>query len=78
MSARFYLATAFSIAATSATAEIVVDQAMITNGELRVRGRLNPARATEVMLDDKTKIVTDDAGRFLFRLAYYPPSCTVR
>jgi hypothetical protein len=67
----------FALAGTSAAAEIVVEQSMITNGELRVAGRLNPPRSTEVTLDDKGKVSADATGRFAFRLPYHPAECIV-
>jgi hypothetical protein len=75
---RLYFAMALSlIGATAGLADIVVNQAVITNGELLVRGQLKPARSAEVLLDDKAKLEADSYGRFLFRLAYYPPNCVV-
>lgn len=67
----------FVLANTPATAEIVVEQSMITNGELRITGRLNPARSNEVTLDDKGKVTADQSGRFSFRLTYHPADCVV-
>ena len=68
---------ALGFVSTPVLADIVVEQAMITSGELRVVGRLNPARSAEVALDDKAKAATDSAGRFYFRLAYHPADCVV-
>src|SRR6476620_1883099 len=62
---------------TPVLADIVIEQAMITSGELRVVGRLNPARSAEVALDDKAMAKTDSNGRFYFRLAYHPSDCVV-
>lgn len=58
-----------------ANAEILIDQAMITGGELRVTGRLNPPRQVTVTLDGEHKVPTDSAGRFMFRLPYHPADC---
>lgn len=62
---------------TPSIAEIVVDQSMITNGELRVAGRLNPPRSSEVTLDEKERVTSDPTGRFGFRLSYHPSDCVV-
>lgn len=60
-----------------ACADILIDQAMITGGELRVTGRLNPPRQVTVTLDGEHKATTDGAGRFVFRLPYHPSTCVV-
>jgi len=65
------------IFATSATAEIFVDQAMITSGELRVSGRIIPSREATITLDDIHRAQVSSEGRFLFRLAYHPANCIV-
>lgn len=65
------------LCATPVRAEIVVDQAMITAGELRVGGRLSPGRETTVLLDDAYKTQTLSDGRFFFRLTYHPATCMV-
>jgi hypothetical protein len=58
-----------------AQAEIVVDTAMITAGELRITGRLNPAAAAPVLLDETYQKQTDITVRFDFRLPYHPATC---
>lgn len=50
---------------------------MITNGELRVVGRLNPARAAHLTLDDKGQATAEKDGRFSFRLVYHPADCVI-
>ena len=60
-----------------ALADIIIDQAMITAGELRVVGRLNPGGETVVTLDEAHTVRADRTGRFAFRLAYHPPTCSV-
>lgn len=59
------------------SAEIILNQAMITNGELRVMGRLSTGRGT-VTLDGEYEAATGDDGVFSFRLPYYPETCKVR
>lgn len=60
-----------------ATADILVEQAMIAGGELKVTGRLIRSRAEAVILDDKFEAKVGD-GRFSFRLAYHPRTCVVK
>ncbi|MER2266991.1 collagen-like protein [Methylobacterium oxalidis] len=72
----FLLASLLTIP-VPAFADMIIDQAMITGGELRVSGRVNPAQSATIVLDDRSQIVADKEGRFLFRLAYHPPSCMV-
>jgi hypothetical protein len=68
---------ALTCSTVAATAEILIDQAMITGGELRVVGRLSRPRQTTVTLDSAHQTRSDQTGRFAFRLAYHPPSCVV-
>ncbi len=68
---------AASLLSTSALADIVLEEAMITNGELRVVGRLNPPHAAQLTLDDKGRAVAEKDGRFSFRLVYHPADCVV-
>jgi hypothetical protein len=65
------------LTSTPSIAEIVVEQSMITNGELRVAGRLNPPRSSEVTLDEKERVTADPTGRFGFRLTFHPADCVV-
>ncbi len=60
-----------------AYADILVEQAMITGGELRVMGRITRSRAETVTLDERFEAKVGD-GRFAFRLAYHPRTCIVR
>lgn len=60
-----------------ALAEIIVDQAMITAGELRVLGRLTAPGVTTVTLDENYRTQADTTGRFTFRLPYHPTACIV-
>jgi len=70
-------AMALGLWAGPATAEIILNQAMITGGELRVMGRLSTGASTTVTLDEEHETQSDGQGNFSFRLAYYPPTCTV-
>lgn len=74
---RLCFAIAFTLVSTIASAEIIIDQAMITNGELRVFGRVKPARSMEVTLDETEKVTSDKDGRFGFRANRHPSSCVV-
>ena len=60
-----------------AMADIVIDQAMITAGELRVVGRLSKPRQVSIFLDERFETKADANGRFTFRIAYHPASCIV-
>ncbi len=60
-----------------AMADIIVDQAMITAGELRVVGRLTRPRQTAVTLDGSHQTRSEANGRFAFRLTYHPANCIV-
>src|SRR5688572_7719165 len=66
------------IASTSpAMGDILIDQAMITGGELRVVGRLSKPRQAPITLDEQHQTRTDANGRFTFRVAYHPATCIV-
>src|SRR3712207_2335747 len=60
-----------------AMADILIDQAMITAGELRVVGRLSKPRQASVFLDERFEAKSDANGRFTFRIAYHPANCVV-
>src|SRR5690242_13634805 len=60
-----------------AMADILIDQAMITSGELRVVGRLSKPRQISVFLDERFETKADANGRFTFRIPYHPASCIV-
>ena len=60
-----------------ATAEITIVQATISSGELRVSGRVIPARVETVSLDERYSVRTDANGTFAFRIPFHPPSCVV-
>lgn len=78
MTRHLVLSAAFaSLLASGASAEIVIEQSMITNGELRVVGRLTPARQTKLILDDSYQSTAEKDGRFTFRLVYHPANCLV-
>lgn len=62
---------------TPAMADILIDQAMITAGELRVVGRLSKPRQVSVFLDERFEAKSEANGRFTFRIAYHPASCIV-
>ncbi|MEZ0168086.1 hypothetical protein [Microvirga sp. TS319] len=74
---RWLLASTLALSAGPAVADIIVEQAMITAGELRVVGRLNKPRQTEVTLDGDHQTKTDANGRFAFRVIYHPADCIV-
>ncbi|KAB1079909.1 collagen-like protein [Methylobacterium soli] len=74
---RVSLVSLMMLACAPARAELLVDQAMITGGELRVSGRVSPAQAATILLDEKNTTVADKDGRFLFRVVYHPASCIV-
>src|SRR5829696_9244995 len=65
------------VSGTPAMADIVIDQAMITAGELRVVGRLSKPRQVSIFLDERFETKADANGRFTFRIAYHPASCVV-
>lgn len=77
MLARLCCAVVILLTTTAAMAEIVIDQAMITNGELRVFGRINPPRSVAVTLDEMEKATSDKEGRFAFRANRHPSNCLV-
>lgn len=77
MLARLCCAIVILLVTTAAMAEIVIDQAMITNGELRVFGRINPPRSVAVTLDEMEKATADKDGRFAFRANRHPANCVV-
>lgn len=72
------IACAAALASVPAAADIIVEQAMITGGELRVTGRLTRMRQTTVALDDAHQTRSDPNGRFVFRVAYHPATCIVK
>src|SRR5829696_3901889 len=77
MTKRLLAAFVIAFSTTPAVADIIVDQAMITGGELRVTGRLSRPRQTSVTLDGEHQTKSDANGRFAFRLTYHPASCVV-
>jgi hypothetical protein len=74
---RLLLGLVVAAGSTSASAEILIDQAMITAGELRVTGRLSRPRQTAVSLDNQHQTRSDANGRFVFRLSYHPATCVI-
>src|SRR6478735_2146161 len=60
-----------------ALADIVIDQAMIAGGELRVLGRLSRPRQAPVSLDEQYQTRSEANGRFAFRIMYHPATCIV-
>ena len=60
------------------SAEIIVEQAMIAGGELRVIGRLSRPRQTTITLDGTHQTRSEASGRFTFRLIYHPATCIVK
>jgi hypothetical protein len=63
-------------AACPAAAEFVIREARIGQGDLWVAGDVNVPN-TPITLDDSFTEMTDGEGRFRFRLAYHPATCTV-
>lgn len=61
----------------SAMADIIVDQAMISAGELRVVGRLSRPHQTVLTLDGEHQTRSEANGRFAFRVIYHPADCIV-
>ena len=74
---RLLVGSVVALGCTPAYADIIVDQAMITGGELRVIGRLSRPRQTTIILDQTHQVRSDANGRFAFRLAYHPEDCIV-
>lgn len=72
-----FAAIALGFVSVPASADIIVDQAMITGGELRVIGRVTPPRRVPVTLDKTNQVNTESDGRFVFRLPYHPADCVV-
>ena len=67
-----------AVTATSAAAQIRIDEARIVAGDLRVSGRAKPN--TTVTFDGTHETRTTTGGFFAFRLQYLPSDCvgTVR
>lgn len=74
---RSMIATVLALVGSPALADIVIDQAMIAGGELRVMGRLTRPRQTTVTLDRVHEVRSDANGRFTFRIIYHPANCIV-
>jgi hypothetical protein len=74
---RLLVGAAIVLSAAPAAADIIVDQAMITAGELRIVGRLSKPRQTSVTLDSGHQTRSEANGRFSFRVAYHPANCVV-
>src|SRR5919107_6242255 len=74
---RLLAGSIFVTSLSPALADIVIDQAMITSGELRVIGRLSKPRQAPVVLDERFETKSEANGRFTFRLAYHPATCIV-
>lgn len=66
-----------SLAAMPAQAEIVLNQAMITGGELRVMGRITGAGETRVVLEGVFETRSDAQGLFGFQVIHHPRDCIV-
>jgi hypothetical protein len=74
---RRFIAVVLIALSSPAFADIIVEQAMIAGGELRVIGRLSRPRQTTVTLDETHQVRSEASGRFTFRLIYHPASCIV-
>jgi len=77
MRGRVFSSLIFVASSSPVVADIMIDQAMITAGELRVTGRLTTPGVTTVTLDEKHRTQADTTGRFIFRLPYHPANCVV-
>jgi hypothetical protein len=66
-----------TVSSGPAAAMINIDFASVAGGELRVVGRLSPAREATVILEDKYETTADATGRFTFRVVYHPATCIV-
>ena len=77
MRRRVFYSLILVASSSPAVAEIIIDQAMITAGELRVIGRLTAPGVTTVTLDENYRAQADATGRFTFRLPYHPATCIV-
>lgn len=64
------------LAAEPASAEFTIRAARIAAGDLWVIGQVDEPN-TVVTLDDTYTEITDSRGRFQFRTAYHPATCTV-
>src|SRR5438270_403745 len=64
------------VSVTSAEARIRLSDSEILAGLLVVAGRTERAGET-ITLDDKFSMTSDRRHRFVFRVPYYPSSCTV-
>jgi hypothetical protein len=62
---------------TLAYAEITVEEATISGGQLHVIGRVSPPAEVTVTLDNAHNIRTERNGRFTFRVVYHPATCVV-
>ncbi len=62
--------------APQAMAEIRIQGARIGEGDLVILGSVSEP-GTTVRLDDLYETQADRRGRFLFRVPYHPPTCTV-
>src|SRR5918998_1022908 len=60
-----------AVSATSAAAQIRIDEARIVAGDLRVSGRAKPN--TSITFDERHETRTTPGGFFTFRLQYLPP-----
>src|SRR5215218_455390 len=74
---RLLAGSIFIASMSPAMADIVIDQAMITGGELRVTGRLSKPRQAPITLDERFETRAEANGRFAFRVVYHPASCVV-
>ena len=72
------VAVPLMLASFPASAEIIVEQAMIAGGELRVVGRVSRPRQTTITLDGTHQTRSEASGRFTFRLIYHPATCIVK
>lgn len=53
---------------------IMVDDARLVGGDLRITGRV-PKAGLQVTLDDEIAVISGRGGRFSFSVPYLPPNC---
>ena len=76
--ARIGLAAILAVAgSSSALAEISINQAAITGGQLVIAGRTDVANQTVAIAGTDFTAAVDSRGTFRFEVSYLPPTCIV-
>ncbi|MGV8841300.1 MAG: collagen-like protein, partial [Bauldia sp.] len=76
--ARIGLAAVLAVAgSSSALAEISINQAAITGGQLVIAGRTDVATPTVAIDGTEFTTAVDSRGTFRFAVSYRPPTCIV-